>query len=265
VISVIGAGPAGPAVAVLLRQSGQQVVVLERDEVGAAWETRYDRLHLYTVRWLSSLPGYPIPRSFGKWPARDRVVEYLHAYAERNHLDVRAGVAVERIDREGDGWVVRSPSEVVDGSVVHSKPYLGKRVLVAGSGTRGRRSPSTSRRRGPGGVARRSDPTERRPPGHARRAEPAARDRDGAPAGRSGRPDRLDDAPCGDSRPRPVRPARTLAPVLGLPAARCAPDPRRRARGRGPEGPRARRRCGRGVRRRSRGASRAGTRSRSTQ
>ena len=74
-ISVIGAGPAGLACAALLRQSGEQVVVLERDEVGAAWETRYDRLHLHTVRWLSSLPGYPIPRSFGKWPSRDRVIE----------------------------------------------------------------------------------------------------------------------------------------------------------------------------------------------
>ena len=166
-ISVIGAGPAGLACAALLRQSGEQVVVLERDEVGAAWETRYDRLHLHTVRWLSSLPGYPIPRSFGKWPSRDRVVEYLHAYAERNRLDVRTGVAVERVDREGDGWVVRAPSAVVEsrrvvvatglsnvpfvpdwpgtfaGSVVHSfdyrnpGPYLGKRVLVAGSGNSG--------------------------------------------------------------------------------------------------------------------------------
>ena len=167
VISVIGAGPAGLACAALLRKSGEEVVVLERDEVGAAWETRYDRLHLHTVRWLSSLPGSPIPRSFGKWPSRDRVVEYLHSYAERSRLDVRTGVAVERIDREGDGWVVRAPSAVVEsrrvvvatglsnvpfvpdwpgafaGSIVHSldyrnpAPYSGKRVLVAGSGNSG--------------------------------------------------------------------------------------------------------------------------------
>lgn len=166
-IGVIGAGPAGLACAALIRRSGEQVVVLERGEIGAAWETRYDRLHLHTVRWLSSLPGYPIPRSFGKWPSRDRVVEYLHAYAERNGLDVRTGIAVERVAREDDGWVARTgfadvhvqrvvvatgysnvpfvpdwPGEF-SGDVIHSfayrnpEPYRGKRVLVVGTGNSG--------------------------------------------------------------------------------------------------------------------------------
>jgi putative flavoprotein involved in K+ transport len=63
VIVVIGAGPAGLACAAVLRRSGHPVVVLERGQVGAAWTSRYDRLRLHTVRWLSSLPGYRIPRS----------------------------------------------------------------------------------------------------------------------------------------------------------------------------------------------------------
>ena len=42
-------------------------LVLERsDSVASAWRTHYERLHLHTVRWLSHLPGYPIPRRFGR-------------------------------------------------------------------------------------------------------------------------------------------------------------------------------------------------------
>jgi putative flavoprotein involved in K+ transport len=147
----------------MLQNAGGRVVVLERAEVGAAWTTRYDGLHLHTVRWLSCLPRYRMPRSFGKWPSRDRVIEYLQRYAERHALDVRTGVEVERLDRRGDSWIV-GPLEA-DRVVVatgHSKepflpdwpgadairirhssayrnatPYGGRRVLVVGAGNSG--------------------------------------------------------------------------------------------------------------------------------
>jgi putative flavoprotein involved in K+ transport len=167
VIVVVGAGPAGLASAAMLGRAGEEVVVLERDEVAAAWLTRYDGLHLHTVRWLSGLPGHRIPRSFGKWPSRDRVVEYLQRYATDGGLDVRTGVEARRIDRVSAGWVVetsagafRAERVVVatgnnsvphlpdwpgsfGGRVVHSSdyrnqaPYVGRRVLVVGGGNSG--------------------------------------------------------------------------------------------------------------------------------
>jgi putative flavoprotein involved in K+ transport len=142
-------------------------VVFERGGVAAAWNGRYDRLQLHTVRWLSGLPGYRIPRSFGKWPSRDRVIEYLRGYAERNALDVRTGIEVVKIERDGATWVLEtsdSPFQaervvvatgnsnvafVPDwagsfaGRIVHSseyrnaEPYRGRRVLVAGGGNSG--------------------------------------------------------------------------------------------------------------------------------
>jgi putative flavoprotein involved in K+ transport len=143
------------------------VVVLERDEVGAAWTTRYDRLHLHTVRWLSCLPGYRMPRAFGKWPSRDRVAEYLQHYAERQALDVRAGVEVERLDRGDASWIVTTADGALETErvviatghsnvpflpewpgagateITHSSgyrnpaPYVGRRVLVVGAGNSG--------------------------------------------------------------------------------------------------------------------------------
>ncbi len=166
-IYVVGAGAAGLACAATLRGAGADVVVLERDDVGAAWRSRYDCLHLHTVRWLSGLPGYRIPRSLGKWPSRDGVVEYLGAYARRHALDVRAGCTVERVDRDGAAWTVLADGEhlradrvviamgysnvphlpawsgAFDGELVHSSDYRrgdsyrGRRVLVVGAGNSG--------------------------------------------------------------------------------------------------------------------------------
>ena len=122
VICIVGAGAAGLASAATLRRAGAEVVVLERDDVGAAWQARYDCLHLHTMRWLSGLPGYGIPRSYGKWPSRDRVVDYLRAYASRHSLDVRTGGAVRRIDRDGSGWVVTVDGEASGRSASWSRP-----------------------------------------------------------------------------------------------------------------------------------------------
>jgi putative flavoprotein involved in K+ transport len=144
--------------------------VLERaDHVGASWRTHYDRLHLHTVRWLSNLPGYRLPRRYGNWVARDHVVEYLEDYVERLNLDVRTGVEVTGLERSNGGWIVHTDGEDFDtdrvviatgynkhpflpdwpgmttfkGELMHSayyknpQPYAGKTVLVVGTGNSG--------------------------------------------------------------------------------------------------------------------------------
>lgn len=120
---VIGAGPAGLAVAAELARTGIRAVVLDKaHEVGSSWAHHYDRLHLHTARWLSSLPGMPIPRAAGRWVARDDFRRYLREYASFQKLDVRLGTTVTSIDRLSDGrWSIGC-----DGAVI-----VAPRVVVA--------------------------------------------------------------------------------------------------------------------------------------
>ena len=167
---VIGAGPGGLAAAAMLQRAGVETVVVDRAaSVGNSWRGHYDRLHLHTVRWLSHLPGYRIPRRYGRWVARDDVVRYLESYAAHHRLDVCLNTDVTSIDRADDGWVVRSPAgdiaaryvivatghnhtpvtpswpgvEDFPGELLHAtdyrnaSPYAGKSVLVVGSGNTG--------------------------------------------------------------------------------------------------------------------------------
>jgi putative flavoprotein involved in K+ transport len=167
---VVGAGPGGLAVAAMLQRGGVETVVVDRaDAVGAAWRNHYERLHLHTVRWLSNLPGHRFPRRYGKWVARDDVVRYLESYSVHHNLEVRLTTEITTIERVGDEWVLRTPNgdlhakyvvvatgynaipdlpdwpgaEGFTGELLHASsyrnatPYVGKDVLVVGTGNTG--------------------------------------------------------------------------------------------------------------------------------
>ncbi|MGP2442522.1 flavin-containing monooxygenase [Streptomyces sp. JW3] len=172
-VYVVGGGPGGLAAAHALRARGIRAVVLERsDRVGASWRRHYDRLRLHTTRRLSSLPGLPMPRRFGRWPARGDVVRYLEKYAEHHRLEIVTGVEVSRVDPapDGTGWLLRASGgrELTGAAVVvatgfnhtprlpdwpglalytgtlqhaaayrNAAPYAGRDVLVVGVGNTG--------------------------------------------------------------------------------------------------------------------------------
>lgn len=169
-VVIVGAGPAGLAVAACLKQAGVDFVILEKaDEVAPSWRRHYRRLHLHTVKSFSSLPFVPFPKSHPRYVPREKVVAYLDAYAERFGLEPRFGVTVQSIRREGDRLLVETDAgpcsarrivvatgnnaqpimpdfpgiEDFKGKVLHSAayteaaPFAGKDVLIVGMGNTG--------------------------------------------------------------------------------------------------------------------------------
>lgn len=169
-VVVIGAGPAGLAVAACLHQEGIACTLLEQSsQVASSWRRHYERLHLHTDRRHSGLPFMPMPASYPRYPSRQQVIAYLEAYAQHFDIAPRFHERVSRVRRSPKGWQVttqnaqyearclvvatgyaQQPScpaiphqEAFVGEVLHSSryqtatPYKGKRVLVVGLGNSG--------------------------------------------------------------------------------------------------------------------------------
>ncbi len=164
-VVVVGGGPAGLAAAHELERRGIPVCVVERaDAVGHSWRHHYASLRLNSGRRVSSLPGLPMGRELGRWVSRADFVTYLETYAARLDADLRLGVRVDRLDRDGDAWLLRTDhGDLRAGAVVvatglnaraqvpswafgqervvlatdyrDATPYRGRDVLVVGGGS----------------------------------------------------------------------------------------------------------------------------------
>jgi glycine/D-amino acid oxidase-like deaminating enzyme len=169
-VIVVGAGVAGIASALALKDAGLSPLVLDRaDQVASSWRSRYDSLRLNTWRRFSHLPGHPYPKGTPTFPSRDQLIEHVERHAGEGRLELRLGTSVERIERRERGWAVRTsggelraPQLIVatgldqapavpdwpgrdefGGELLHSAdyrnpaPFEGRRVLVVGPGSSG--------------------------------------------------------------------------------------------------------------------------------
>ena len=167
---VIGAGPAGLAVAACLKRVGIACLILEQaDKVGVAWHRHYERLHLHTAKAYSALPFVPFPSDFPRYPSRLQVISYLEAYARQFQLEPRFGQHVVAARHANNLWEVQTQDnryqtsnlviaagynrephlptwpgqDAFRGSLLHSsqyrngEPFKNQRVLVVGFGNSG--------------------------------------------------------------------------------------------------------------------------------
>ncbi|MDX5422427.1 MAG: ArsO family NAD(P)H-dependent flavin-containing monooxygenase [Hymenobacteraceae bacterium] len=167
---IIGGGQSALACAYYLRRSSLDFLVLDdQPEAGGSWRRCWDSLTLFSPAEFSSLPGWLMPKSKGKYPSRLEVTSYLKQYEQRYKLPVRRPVKVESVCRKGQLFEVQTDEatyyartvisatgtfqkpyiphypgqETFQGLSLHSsayqypQPFTGKRVLIVGGGNSG--------------------------------------------------------------------------------------------------------------------------------
>ena len=105
---VIGGGQAGLSVGYYLKKQGRPFVILDANErIGGSWRTRtWTSLRLFTPARYDGLPGWSFPASGWSYPTARETADYLEAYAARFDLPVRTSMAVTRLAKDGDRYVV---------------------------------------------------------------------------------------------------------------------------------------------------------------
>jgi cation diffusion facilitator CzcD-associated flavoprotein CzcO len=105
---IVGAGPAGLAMAGRLTRAGHSCSILEQDHrIASSWQDHYRRLHLHTVKGCSNLPHRPFPSHFPRYVPRQQLVDYYEAYAADFGIKPAFRHRVSRIASAADGgWVV---------------------------------------------------------------------------------------------------------------------------------------------------------------
>jgi len=170
-VLIIGAGPAGLAMAGRLRRLNIPFEIVEKTQhVASAWHEHYDRLHLHTVKERSYLPHLPFPGDYPRYVSRQQLIAYYENYAKAFDIQPHFGEEVISIKKTNGHWRVKTATgkkweaaqvviatgvnrvvnrpifegeEKFSGRILHSRLYKNavefenRRVLVVGMGNTG--------------------------------------------------------------------------------------------------------------------------------
>lgn len=174
-VVIVGGGQGGVALAARLKQLDVPTLVIEKNaRIGDSWRNRYRSLVLHDPVWYDHLPYLPFPDTWPVFCPKDKMGDWLEAYASIFELDCWTGTACESADWDADAgqWRVDvrrddgttatlTPRQLVfatgaygpprlpdfpgqndfAGTLLHSSqyadgaPFDGKRVLVVGAGS----------------------------------------------------------------------------------------------------------------------------------
>lgn len=127
---IVGGGQAGLSVGYHLARHGRPFVILDAGRrVGDSWRNRWDSLRLFTPARADGLDGMPFPGPGDRFITKDQMADYLESYAERFELPIRSGVRVERLSRNGHGFLIEAARSTLEADNVvvamanHQEPW----------------------------------------------------------------------------------------------------------------------------------------------
>ena len=104
-VLVIGAGQGGIALGARLKSLGVPTLIVEKNpRAGDSWRNRYRSLVLHDPVWYDHLPYLPFPETWPVFCPKDKMGDWLEAYASIFELDIWTSTACERAtwdDRRG--------------------------------------------------------------------------------------------------------------------------------------------------------------------
>lgn len=122
-ILIIGAGPAGLAIAGQLRHRNIPFTIIEKsDKIGFAWHNHYDRLHLHTVKQFSHLPFFPFPEHYPTYVPRQQLVDYYENYAHHFKIKPIFNQEIIQVKKENNQWISKT---------VTGETYVSHNVVLA--------------------------------------------------------------------------------------------------------------------------------------
>jgi putative flavoprotein involved in K+ transport len=130
---IVGGGQGGIALAARMRRLEVPTVIVEKNErPGDSWRRRYRSLVLHDPVWYDHLPYLPFPDDWPVFTPKDKMGDWLEAYARIMELDYRGGTECvgAAYDEKRGLWkvTVRSAEETV---------VLEPRALVIATGAYG--------------------------------------------------------------------------------------------------------------------------------
>ncbi len=169
---IIGGGQGGLALGARLKQLGVPALIVEKNaRAGDSWRNRYRSLVLHDPVWYDHLPYLPFPENWPVFTPKDKMGDWLEAYASIFELDLWTSTTCDAahwndktqdwtvtVTRDGQPLTLR-PKQLVfatgaygppkqpdwpgidsfQGTLIHSSayrgaaPYRGKRAVVIGS------------------------------------------------------------------------------------------------------------------------------------
>ena len=99
-VLIIGGGQSALACGYFLRRTGLRYLILD-DQIhaGGAWQQGWESLTLFSPAAYSSLPGWMMPETEGKFPTRMETITYLSEYEKKYDLPIERPVEVKSVNK----------------------------------------------------------------------------------------------------------------------------------------------------------------------